>query len=318
MPIIRTVHNQENPYVMINKKALWDIRMSPRATVLWARMLSRPDNWNICVTEISKAFKQSLKATYKSLNELIELGYAYKVQEKKEEDGHFDKVQYFIFESCESCEEFKKSFRSAQNDYAVTVSAEKESLIKNNLNLTKERKKKDNILSSDVPSDSAERATSSISKIYENQKDIDEVYECFVEELLKCKPDCKKHSPEKWKNDIEKLLRIDKRSKDASISVIKWSFKDYFWKARILSIENLRKHFDTLEIQIEASKDLSWISINKSFAYKCIKENSPKLNHLVFSKYVITNPKNGKDVGLDMHPENFKKMFAHIVGGTYV
>src|SRR5580765_9040605 len=56
--IVRVVHNRENPYVQINKISLWDIGLSLKATGLWARCLSRPNNWTFSLSELIKKCKE--------------------------------------------------------------------------------------------------------------------------------------------------------------------------------------------------------------------------------------------------------------------
>ena len=98
MSIVRVSHSKDNPYVMINKKSLWDLSLSDSAAILWARLLSRPDNWQISVEELSKTFKHSKSKIYSILKELIAHGYAYKHQEMPKGQKGFGKVEYFIFE----------------------------------------------------------------------------------------------------------------------------------------------------------------------------------------------------------------------------
>jgi hypothetical protein len=51
--------------------------------------------------------------------------------------------------------------------------------------------------------------------------------------------------PKQWA-DMDKLLRIDKRSPDEVRSIIEWCQKDAFWNGNIRSTLKLRKQFDTL------------------------------------------------------------------------
>lgn len=55
---------------------------------------------------------------------------------------------------------------------------------------------------------------------------------------------------QKWCEPIEKLLRIDKKTREDILIVIEWSQKDDFWKSNILSTEKLRKQFDKLTTKI--------------------------------------------------------------------
>ena len=55
MSILRVKHDKKNPYVMINREALWDKDLSLQAIGLWARLLSRPDDWKIYVSELAQS-----------------------------------------------------------------------------------------------------------------------------------------------------------------------------------------------------------------------------------------------------------------------
>lgn len=56
---------------------------------------------------------------------------------------------------------------------------------------------------------------------------------------------------EKWANDIDLMIRIDKRTEEEIDAVIKFSQLDNFWKTNILSAGKLRKQFDQLYLQMQ-------------------------------------------------------------------
>ena len=59
----------------------------------------------------------------------------------------------------------------------------------------------------------------------------------------------------KWIDPIDKLERIDGRSPEEIAGVIQFSQADDFWKANILSTNNLRKHFG--QLLLKARKNIS-------------------------------------------------------------
>jgi hypothetical protein len=100
MCILRTSHNKENPYVMLNKSALEDKNLSWGAKGLWAYLMSRPDNWTVSVTHLASIYDHrggKERAIYALLNELIEHGYCERVQLHNEK-GEFGKIEYVITE----------------------------------------------------------------------------------------------------------------------------------------------------------------------------------------------------------------------------
>lgn len=98
MAIIRTKHDRENPYVVINKKSLWDESLSLEAAGLWARMLSKPDDWEICAEQMAKACRTNYRRMLKILEELITAGYVIRKQEMPKGQRGFCKVVYEVYE----------------------------------------------------------------------------------------------------------------------------------------------------------------------------------------------------------------------------
>jgi len=116
---IRTFHNKKNPYVMLNRNSLWEIATNKKfkgsdvlsASGLWSLLLSRPDDWQVRVKEISKTLKISTKETYRLLKILIEMGFCYRFQpRKKGKKGNnvADKMVYLVSEYQMDEDEFKK------------------------------------------------------------------------------------------------------------------------------------------------------------------------------------------------------------------
>ena len=64
------------------------------------------------------------------------------------------------------------------------------------------------------------------------------------------KPDYKQPNLQVWSKDIDKMLRLDKRTFGKIEAVIKWCQFDEFWQNNILSTKKLRQHFDKLELQM--------------------------------------------------------------------
>ncbi len=63
----------------------------------------------------------------------------------------------------------------------------------------------------------------------------------------------RKGTIQKWAVDIERLIRIDKRTPEQVEAVIRWCQQDSFWQRQVLSGKNLRKHIDKLEDAMGAS-----------------------------------------------------------------
>jgi hypothetical protein len=122
MTTIRTKHNKENKYTIINNRSLWDSTLSFGAVGLWARLLSRPDDWEISVVELQRSSKTGRDKIYRLLNELIEKGYVIRQQTRStgKHAQQFGKFEYLIFESSADREEYQKSLTLTENPEAET------------------------------------------------------------------------------------------------------------------------------------------------------------------------------------------------------
>jgi hypothetical protein len=120
MAVVRVIHNKENPYVLVNKKAIQDSNLSLRARGLWALCLSYPNDWKFYVSKLVEECKEGRTAIYTAIDELIENNYAMRIDYyQKGPKGQMlgGGVEYTFFEFQVTKEEkeaylieFKKSF----------------------------------------------------------------------------------------------------------------------------------------------------------------------------------------------------------------
>ncbi len=133
MSIIRTSHNKERPYVVLDKGGLEDENLSWGARGLWAFLIGKPDHWKISISHLSSQYKRrggGEKAIYSLLKELIEEGYCERYQEK-DANGLFCTTEYVILE-------FKKCLPDSLQGDAVGGDAVKEGLVYNDIQVNKE------------------------------------------------------------------------------------------------------------------------------------------------------------------------------------
>jgi hypothetical protein len=118
--VIRVVHNRENPFVQLNKQALWDQNLSLRATGLWARCMSRPDNWEFSMKELVEKCVEGQDAVFKAMKEILAAGYGMRIHYRLAEKGKYLEggIHYIFFEfpatekdKLDQLEFFKKSFQ---------------------------------------------------------------------------------------------------------------------------------------------------------------------------------------------------------------
>lgn len=86
----------------------------------------------------------------------------------------------------------------------------------------------------------------------EYEIEIKNISELLLNAILKRKPDFKKPDIEKWTDEIDLMIRIDKRNPEEIKKVIIWCQKDTFWQNNILSTSKLRKQFDQLSLKMNS------------------------------------------------------------------
>ena len=78
MTTYRVKHNRTNPYVRLNKKFLESNQLSAKAKGILAYLLSRPDDWKICLNQLMKVFADGEVSIRSGLKELKDAGYLVK------------------------------------------------------------------------------------------------------------------------------------------------------------------------------------------------------------------------------------------------
>lgn len=96
--IIRTEKSKEKPFVMIERIIFEDDGLSWRAKGLLGYLLSRPDNWSVCVADLVNRSTDGRDSCYAALKELGEAGYISK-EAKTAEAGRFAGYDYLVHES---------------------------------------------------------------------------------------------------------------------------------------------------------------------------------------------------------------------------
>jgi hypothetical protein len=96
MSIIR-IEKRSNPFAIIDKRCLEDTSLSWRAKGMLAYLISRPDNWKVCVHHLVGVSEDGRDANYSILRELRDAGYVTKV-ESRDELGMITSTDYVVTE----------------------------------------------------------------------------------------------------------------------------------------------------------------------------------------------------------------------------
>jgi DnaD/phage-associated family protein len=97
MSIVR-VRKRENPFVQIDRTVFEDQSLSWKAKGILGYLLSKPDNWQIYITDLEKKAKDGRDSVRTGLRELEEHGYVRKVRARTT-DGKFAGWEYQVFET---------------------------------------------------------------------------------------------------------------------------------------------------------------------------------------------------------------------------
>lgn len=112
MSIIRVVKNRD--YVVMNKTALHDPRLSWKAKGLHAYMLSMPDDWTFYNNELINHAKDGKDSFKSAMKELQETGYV-KRKRKQNEEGKFDGWETIVYEIPSDGETDGREIRQSDN-----------------------------------------------------------------------------------------------------------------------------------------------------------------------------------------------------------
>lgn len=95
MSIIK-IHKQKN-FTTISNRPLNDPNLSMKARGIWATLLSKPDDWQVYVSQLVKTCKDGKASIYSGLKELKEAGYIEHVF-IRDEAGKMIRGEYIVYE----------------------------------------------------------------------------------------------------------------------------------------------------------------------------------------------------------------------------
>jgi hypothetical protein len=324
MSIVRVKHNRENPYVQINKEALWNQNLSLKAIGLWAKCLSRPDNWTFRVAELAKRGVEGRRAIYSAIDELEKERYVLKLKHyEKKDTGAFDGggVEYIFFEfpytdqERDDCiEEFKKCFRQCGFGDVRGGDLQKSTLLnKDSLPIIEDNQYRESASPPPSPSLSLANAAQDSRPSAPPIKEIPQEAKEMAEELLKkvkaIHPKLKEPNLDKWAKEMDLLHRADKREWSEIKDMIKWAFEDAFWVKIIQSPEGLRRNWDKMAVK-QAKVDNKGITIEKNRTYAqqikafLEKEGDGKIIWLGID--FVQDRRTGDSIKFDLNHDTFK------------
>lgn len=179
----------------------------------------------------------------------------------------------------------------------------------------------------------------------ENKKFSIEITDCcetILSELRKVKPDYKfsKTLASKWCEQLDLMVRIDKREPEKLLRVFRWGISDksywrpYFFKAN--PVKYLREKFDQLDMKMseptketpkkeyangwtpETPQQADFARINTEYFIREKAESNGALDHCFISNGFLNNKRNrSKDASIKVPLETFKKLIETVAGVEY-
>ncbi len=95
--IFRIKKNQDNPYVMMDKRPIENDSLSWKAKGLLSYLLSRPDDWTVRIGDLVKRSTDGEYSTRAAIKELIDAGHLVRKQGRTK-GAKFDNVTYDVYE----------------------------------------------------------------------------------------------------------------------------------------------------------------------------------------------------------------------------
>ncbi len=77
--------------------------------------------------------------------------------------------------------------------------------------------------------------------------------ELLLDLIVARKSDFKRPNLTTWAQEIDRMIRLDHRTREKIEDIIRWSQRDPFWSLNILSPSKLRQKFDQLELRMKGS-----------------------------------------------------------------
>lgn len=96
--IFRIAKNRENPFAMIDRRALENPALSWKAKGLLGYLLSRPDNWEVQMSDLVKRATDGEFSTRGAVDELMKAGHLRRVEIRDDESGRFVRFEYEVHE----------------------------------------------------------------------------------------------------------------------------------------------------------------------------------------------------------------------------
>lgn len=290
---------KKNNYSIISNAPVRDHELSWKAKgILWY-LLQLPDDWKINPKELQRHSIDGRDSLSAGLKELEKKGYL--VHENLREKGKFCGHVWIVHE-----EPFLKDYTENKEPQTENPVPANPHPANPHLLITKESESKD--------SSSILKTKDIVAPVGALSADADDLTSFFIQKLKERKADIKLPDKKKWAQEIDRMIRIDKRDPKKIRAMIDWIHRDSFWATTILSTRKLREQYDQIELQAKRKFDTNSEKKNKEYAIRFKFKYPESYKNLTFSGSYAINSGTGKEVALKMPYESFKKAFVEMFG----
>jgi hypothetical protein len=229
MSIVRVARRAR--YSTIDQRTIRDDRLSFRARGILAWLLDKPDDWTVKADVIADAGQEGRDAVRGALKELETLGYLRREKTHDAESGRWVHVSV-IYERPEDADPEGGSpatgNQPAENQPAENQPAENQALEERPPTGGEKKDGEEVAPPGDAPPSEPERLAS------------------LLADLIARDGSKRPTVTAAWVQDIDRMIRIDKREPEKIERAIRWCQDDTFWYSNILSPRKLREQYDRL------------------------------------------------------------------------
>lgn len=125
MAVIRNRYNAKNQFIILDQATTWNENLSLKAVGLWARCISRPDNWSFIISEMASNGKEKERAIYAAIRELKEanlcvfMQHRIKGQRGEKKINRIFSTEYFFFQVPLTEEEREKFIKEENEKFKI-------------------------------------------------------------------------------------------------------------------------------------------------------------------------------------------------------
>lgn len=257
--IIR-VKKRENPFVMLDKTGLRDVRLSWKAKGLLAYLISLPDDWKIHERELTKHSKDGRDSTRSAMKELIENGYVVRQQLRGNagQFGEFETVVYEVPQEKEVGQEkeappeeddFPAADGFSDHGFSDFGNAGAGETASGKTGAGEADRTKKDFTKKDLSKKDKENSPKRKKRVYELES-LEMRMALKFESLIKQNDEkFKIPNVQSWCDQFRLMMEKDGRTQEEIHTAMTFAQSDDFWQSNVLSAEKLRKQMSALLIQ---------------------------------------------------------------------